>query len=73
MHVLPFPPVGHKGDHAAVAPGGQTQTGFLAHLAQQAFVRAFVLLQLAAHADPLALVFVVLLRVSVQHQHLVAA
>ena len=68
VHVFRLPSVGHERDNAAVAPVCQRQAGLLTHLAQQALLRAFVRLKLAAHADPFVVVEVVFLLDAVQHQ-----
>ena len=60
VHIFALPAVRDEGHKAAVAPARQAQTGLLAHLAQQAVLRAFVFFEFPADADPFVTVFVVL-------------
>ena len=60
VHILRHPTLGDKGDDAPVLIPGQVQAGLLPDLPQEAVLRALVRLELAAHADPLVLVYVVL-------------
>ena len=68
VHVLRLPPVGDERDDPAVAPVSERQTRLLQRLAQDALLRALAVLKLAAHADPLVAVAVVLLFHTVEHQ-----
>ena len=68
VHVLALPSVGHEGDHTTVAVVRQGQARLLQRLAADALLGAFALLALAAHADPLVAVQIVLLLDAVEHQ-----
>ena len=52
MHILPFPLVGDKGNDAPVAVVRQRQARLLQEFPAAALLRALVLLELAADADP---------------------
>ena len=68
MHVLDTPFVGHERDDSAEARIEHGESRFLLHLAHGAFLGAFAVLELPAHANPLVAVFVVLLLGAVQNQ-----
>ena len=50
------------------AVAGQSQTGLLPHLPEQALVGALLILKLSTHSNPLVLVYIVLLFHPVEHQ-----
>ena len=68
MHILAGPHIGHKGDDAPVFVIGKGQAGFLFGLPQDTFFGAFPLLELAADADPLVLVLILLLFDPMEHK-----
>ena len=68
VHILTGPDVRHKGDDAPVLIIGEGQAGLLFDLPQDAVLRAFPVLELAAHADPFITVFVLLLFDPVEHE-----
>ena len=58
----------HKGNETAETPARQRVAGFLFYFTQQAFLRAFAKFRMAADADPLVLVDIVLFHRAVHHQ-----
>ena len=73
VHVLALPLVRHECHDAAIAVRGQGEAGLLLRFAQSALLRALALFKLAADADPLVAIAVVLLFRAVQHQVFAAA
>ncbi len=67
VHIL-GPVAIYKRDDAAVAVVRQPEPGFFEHLAADAVLRALAGLKLAADADPLVFVFIVLFFHAVEHQ-----
>ena len=72
VHILGGPLVGDESHQSPEAPGGQRQACLLPHLPQEALLRALPLLALAANADPLVMIQVMLLFDPVEHQNLVS-
>src|SRR5699024_2624913 len=68
VHILGGQAVGDKGDDPPVAVVRQGEAGLLAGLPEEAVLRALLVLELPADADPLVLIQVVFLLDPVEHQ-----
>ena len=72
MHVLRGPAVGDKSDQPPIAVFRWGESGLLVHFPEHAVLGALPVLELAADADPLALIQIILLLDPVEHQTLTA-
>ena len=72
MHILRGVQGVHEGDESPVPVVGQSQARLFQRLPQYAVLRTLLILELAAHADPLVVVQVIFLLDPVEHQIAVA-
>ena len=68
VHVFGRVDVGDEGHEPAVAELRERQSRLLKHLAAHAVLRAFLIFEFSAYADPFVVVFIVLLFDAVEHQ-----
>ena len=71
VHMFAFPNVGDEGDDTAVAPLGDGEASLFEYLTQHTVLWALPFFELAAHAEPLVVVEVVLFFGTVKHKVLV--
>ena len=73
VHLFCWPYIMNKGNDAAITPLSDGEARFLKDFAPHAVLGALPFLELAAHANPFVVVFVVFLLGAVQHEVLAAA